>query len=44
MASYLLFWKFFGDMIQEKFKKKKKKKNAQKTSLSLAATWIAFLA
>ena len=24
MASYLLFWKFFGDLIHEKFKKKKK--------------------
>ena len=45
MASYLLFWKFFGDIIHEKFKKKKKKqKNAQKTSLSSAATWITFLA
>ena len=45
MASYLLFWKFFGDIIHEKFKKKKKKqKNAQKTSLSSAVTWIAFLA
>ena len=44
MASYLLFWNFFGDMIHEKKKKKKKQKNAQKTSLSSAATWIAFLA
>ena len=26
MASYLLFWKFFGDMIHVKFKKKKLKK------------------
>ena len=25
MASYLLFWKIFGDMIHEKLKKKKKK-------------------
>ena len=45
MASYLLFWKIFGDMIYEKLKKKKEKqKNAQKKSLSSAATWIAFLA
>ena len=45
MASYLLFWKNFGDMIYEKLKKKKEKqKNAQKKSLSSAATWIAFLA
>ena len=46
-ASYLLFWKIFGDMIHEKFKiqnSKFKKKKAQKTSLSSAATWIAFLA
>ena len=43
MASYLLFWKIFGDMIHEKFKRKKEK-NAQKTLLSSAATWIAFLA
>ena len=43
MASYLLFWKIFGDIIHEKFKNSKKKK-AQKTLLSLAATWIAFLA
>ena len=42
MASYLLFWKKFGDMIIKI--KKLKKKNAQKTSLSLAAIWIAFLA
>ena len=25
MVSYLLFWKFFGDMIHEKFKKEKRK-------------------
>ena len=25
MASYLLFWKNFGDMIYEKLKKKKRK-------------------
>ena len=31
------------DMIHEKFKKKRKRKNAQKTSLSSAVTWIAFL-
>ena len=24
MASYLLFWKFFGDMVHENSKKKKK--------------------
>ena len=33
--------KNFGDMIHEKFKKTE---NAQKTSLSSVATWIAFLA
>ena len=36
--------KISGDMIHEKFKKRKEKENAQKTSLSSAANWIAFLA
>ena len=44
ILSTLFFFSFFffnsGDMIHEKFKKKK---NAQKTSLSSAVTWIAFL-
>ena len=41
MASYLLFWKKFGDRKGYdplKFQKKKKKKNAQKMSLSSVAT------
>ena len=44
MASYLLFWKTIWRekyMIHEKIQKKKK---VQKTLLSSAATWIAFLA
>ena len=44
MASYLLFWKKFQRYDPWKIqKKKRKRKNAQKTSLSLAVTWIAFL-
>ena len=50
MASYLLFWKNFGDMIHEKIKKNlkikkkkfKRKKNAQKTSLSSAQLELHF--
>ena len=53
MASYLLFWKKIKikiktwrvkDMIHKKIQKIQKKKKAQKTLLSSAATWIAFLA
>ena len=29
MASYLLFWKIFGDIIHEKFKNSKKKKSSK---------------
>ena len=46
MASYLLFWKKFGDKKgYDPWKIQKiQKKNAQKTSLSSVATWIVFLA
>ena len=46
ISSYLLFWIFFWRYDPWKIikKKKKKQKNAQKTSLSSAATWIAFMA